>query len=1450
MLAAKHFDIVMGIDIHIILIPTPAGPVPTPLPHPFVGIMFDPNDYDVAGMAMAAAADMGLTPVIELGKVVAGAIGKAKSMLPSEKAKELIEKARNAGKAALGITPPKPGPASVKINGLPRVKCGSIGKALPPHIPMGGPFQKGKVGNVCEMFLGSMSVHADGSPLSFTGCMVFSCSCVGMPSPVNSGSELFLPTSVVNCIPMGLPVMVGGAPVPDFNAMANKLFDKAFNGALNALRNSRLMRGISQAIHNAAGRLMSALGIPPGSFIRNLVHNQICEVTGHPVVIATGKVFTERLDFQLPGPVPLVFERKWNSTSRYRGPLGHGWHWKYDLALAYDDNAVVLRMADGRPAIFPRLDNGEGFTNANENLTLLPHAKGFTVRNDKENLFYEFIIPAGEVTSTLPLVAVRDGAGRAIRFDYDERQNLRQIIDSAGRVLPVSCDQKGRITAVRVPHPKIAGKEFIITSFSYGATGDLIESKDALGNSFKYEYENHLLVRETNRNGLSFYFAYDENEYCIRTWGDDGIYDHKLVYNTKEKWTTVEDSLGNLSKYYWNDQGLNWKIVDPLGNERLQRFDERNKLVSEIDEIGRFTAYDYDEFGNRTEIIYPDGTEISLAYDDGLLLAATDQIKGSWGWAYNERRQLEERTDPLGRKTSYRYDENGDLVELIDPAANTVNLGFDDVHQLTELKTADGATSRYKYDRLGRAIESIDPRGNVRETKFNLLGNVMKVREPDGNVRLLDFDAEENLVHAKDKQYDVRFEYQGMNRLRARVQAGTRVQFEYNTEEDLTAIVNEHGSVYRFGLDARGDVVTEAGFDGLTRTYVRDDAGRVAKVLRPGDRTTDYGYDVLDRVTTVNHWDGSEEAYDYRNDGELLAATNGAVKVRFERDKLGRVLTEYQGGFAVNSVYDVLGNRTGLTSSLGADVAIKRNQFGDVEEVVSGAREKDPWSAHFERDLLGLEIERSLPGGVRSRWQRDRLGRPTRQETTVGGSRTQSRSYQWGVNDRLKAIIDDDKGRFEFEHDALGNLAGATYPDGTKELRMPDAVGNLFRTKDRTDRKYGPAGQILKAEGTTFSYDPEGNLINKTRANGDRWTYEWNAAGMLARVIRPDGQVVSFTYDALGRRIAKRYRRHLTRWVWDGNVMLHEWREEMPPTPLRSAATGNSQTEATQRITIRRRDEQIVSAPAQGPPAAATASSEKDAAEAETAVAELITAVNGDLTTWLFEPETFAPLAKLTPTRSFGIVTDHLGTPLGMYAVDGEKSWEMQLSVYGDVRKLDGWRGECPFRYPGQYEDTETGLYYNRFRYYDAEVGGYLKKDPIGLKGGLGLYSYVHDPTFWVDVFGLTEEECGPDTHTQHIVAYGGIKTASAPRTGPPNSIHERIGPNGNRSVTYYDERGRSFSREDYGQQRTHGLLGPGPDGNSVPHEHRTDYSDRGPIGNRYRELDNNGMPVGPWHDD
>ena len=88
------------------------------------------------------------------------------------------------------------------------------------------------------------------------------------------------------------------------------------------------------------------------------------------------------------------------------------------------------------------------------------------------------------------------------------------------------------------------------------------------------------------------------------------------------------------------------------------------------------------------------------------------------------------------------------------------------------------------------------------------------------------------------------------------------------------------------------------------------------------------------------------------------------------------------------------------------------------------------------------------------------------------------------------------------------------------------------------------------------------------------------------------------------------------------------------------------------------------------------------------------------------------------------------------YNARGEKIWEAEYDIYGKVRKHKGEKNFIPFRQLGQYEDGEVALYYNRFRYYDAEQGNYISQDPIGLAGGTNLYSYVSDTNKEIDLVG------------------------------------------------------------------------------------------------------------------
>ena len=111
---------------------------------------------------------------------------------------------------------------------------------------------------------------------------------------------------------------------------------------------------------------------------------------------------------------------------------------------------------------------------------------------------------------------------------------------------------------------------------------------------------------------------------------------------------------------------------------------------------------------------------------------------------------------------------------------------------------------------------------------------------------------------------------------------------------------------------------------------------------------------------------------------------------------------------------------------------------------------------------------------------------------------------------------------------------------------------------------------------------------------------------------------------------------------------------------------------------------------------------------------------------------------EVTDGERYTIVHDYLGTPVQAYDAEGNLVWEMLLDVYGRVMESRGDLSLVPFRYQGQYQDAETGLYYNRFRYYSPQMGMYISSDPIGLAGNNPtLYGYVKDVNIWLDPFGL-----------------------------------------------------------------------------------------------------------------
>jgi len=183
-----------------------------------------------------------------------------------------------------------------------------------------------------------------------------------------------------------------------------------------------------------------------------------------------------------------------------------------------------------------------------------------------------------------------------------------------------------------------------------------------------------------------------------------------------------------------------------------------------------------------------------------------------------------------------------------------------------------------------------------------------------------------------------------------------------------------------------------------------------------------------------------------------------------------------------------------------------------------------------------------------------------------------------------------------------------------------------------------------------------------------------------------------------------------------------------------------------------------------------------------------------NLITWIFDEGTFRPAAKIEGDKRYSIINDYLGTPKETYDSWGNKIWDIELEAYGKVRTCSGDKSFIPFRFQGQYHDVETGLYYNRFRYYSPEEGMYVTaQDPIGLEAGHQLYGYVVDPHSKIDPFGQVGEDVDwgaylkkltgtsppssmVNPHAHHIVFKNGRGTAMKKVLAESKAILEKHG--------------------------------------------------------------------------
>ena len=1022
---------------------------------------------------------------------------------------------------------------------------------------------------------------------------------------------------------------------------------------------------------------------------------QACKETctgGEPVSMVTGEELLTLDDANLDGLLPFVWSRLYR-TSAVEVDHGLGYGWSHGLAhsLLIEDGQVTWIDHENRrtsfplpdrqrPAINNRLSKAAIFIGADPAELVLAQA------GDKPR-FYHFRHDGkgGD------LVAISDAYGNRLHVGRDLAGRISRLSNGAGRALAFRYEH-GRIQAVEYQQQVPADTEEAswrsvqtLASYVYNAAGQLLEAHNALGEIERYRYdEQHVILERHLAGGASFYWAWEgagKQARCVRQWSSIEPLDFQFEWDDEAGTATLLQSDGGRQVFVHDGNARLVRQVDPDGAVHEKAYNPQGQLVAERDPLGAVTEYHYDEAGHLVALVPPEEEPTSFEYRDGFV-SAVERGKASWRYRRNAQGDVIQQTDPDGHSTFFRYDERGRLLQIQHPDGSSHQLLWNGLGQLIEERLPDGGVRRYRYDVFGRQITRQDEQGAVTRFEWDALGRLRQVTLPGGASRAYEYNAYGKVTAERDELGRVtRYKYDGgLHLVTRRINPdGSQLRYRYdNARLLLSEIENERGELYRLDYHPSGLISRETGFDGRTCAYAYDLNGHLLE-------KTEYGED------------GSELVTRYQRDasGRLLVRTQpDGSEVHYSYDALGRLVGVDDGEWPLAYEYD-LQNRLTREHQGWATLQYGYDALGRLSHcrLPDGSTLDYRHRAGGELSAIDLNGQRLTShqfsfgrerqrqqGQLLSQYQYDEQGRLLAHQVSQRERALYQRRYSYDAGGNLASVEDSRKGARSYHYDPLDRLVAVR--GDLPESFAHDPAGNLLtqNAQQGDPRQVNVQGNRLLMQGDChYDYDAYGNLLRERRGAGQKLVtqYRYDSQHRLVGVQLPDGRQVSYRYDAFGRRIAKEVDGKTTEFIWQGDRLVAE-------------------------------------------------------------------SGQGRYRSYVYEPGSFRPLAMLDgegPLKAepFYYQLDHLGTPQELTSYGGEILWSARYRAYGNVARLEVAEIDNPLRFQGQYYDTETGLHYNRHRYYNPNTGRFLTPDPIKLAGGLNHYQYVPNPTGWVDPLGLAQ---------------------------------------------------------------------------------------------------------------
>ena len=826
----------------------------------------------------------------------------------------------------------------------------------------------------------------------------------------------------------------------------------------------------------------------------------------------------------------------------------------------------------------------------------------------------------------------------------------------------------------------------------------------------------------------------------------------RLRYDDRARLVSVHGEGGREIRLHHDNQGrlIQVDLPDPDADgfiPHVRYVHDGEDLVEIHDALAQVTRYRHDRHRIFHET-FPHGVCFHFEYDSEASDAACVHTWGDGGildhrLIFDRARRTTVVVNSCNETTTYRADPRGLVTEIVDPRGATTRFTYDAHMRLTGTVDALGHATRHEYDARGNCTRTTGPDGAVTVTEYHpqlglpvvrtdpaggtwhwthdACGRLLRVTDPLGRSTVHQHELSERTRHVEaivypDGRSELRTHDEAGRLLCHRPPDGSKYSLRYDRRGRLRQRLGDRGCSETHEYDLLGRLTRRALPNGETLLYTHDARGRI---VRACDQRSDLrlGYTGLGWLTTCGEASAAPYTLERDLEGRVRRVAGPAgTLLRIERDAAGRVRSTIDGlGIERRYTRDLLGRVIAVRRPGGKLTRYTRDPAGRVTEVSHDDGVRDRFTYRADGALQNATRAQTDGHVTVVRRELDLLGRVIREHQD-----DHAVALEYDLRDRVTRLrssigadlrfVHDERGliRVELPHESWA-LAFERDRDGNEQARhLPGEILSWWQN-DRLgrpvehgvvasrppqihrQRRYEWSGTRLDHVEETARRRPPGiaaaAAVTALRhdAEGRRISADlsdgtaWKYAWSGAGELieaAANGTSITYRHDALGRRIARLHHGVETRWFWHGDVPLHSWTDH----GWREAAT------------------------------------------------------------WVFEPGGFTPLARLTPTTRHAIVGDHLGTPLAAFDERGQLAWAAEFDERGQPRTVRGDGAVCPFRFPGQIADPDTGLSYNRFREYDPATGHYLSPDPLGLLGGLEPYAYVDDPRTRTDVFGLSAD--------------------------------------------------------------------------------------------------------------